>query len=141
MPAGRRTLSSPKLRCQRTQCPHVLPILTPCPHSKLSSPFNTFYVVAATILRDSLLIDHRLRITNVPLPTMPELKPYKGDYYLWDYVPSLAASVVFTIAFFIATVAVSWRMLRTRTWFCIPFVLGGVGTYRNNIRILDVRLI
>lgn len=56
---------------------------------------------------------------------MAQLKPYKGSYFLWDYVPNLPASIVFTILFFILTGSHLWRMLRSRLWFCIPFVVGG----------------
>ncbi|KAA8576174.1 hypothetical protein EYC84_006329 [Monilinia fructicola] len=55
---------------------------------------------------------------------MPELQPYKGDYYLWNYVPSMAAAVIFIILFIATTGLNSWRMFRTKAWFCIPFTLG-----------------
>ena len=57
---------------------------------------------------------------------MAELKPFRGNYYLWEYVPSKAAAILFTILFFIATVFVIWRMVRTKTLFSIAFTIGGV---------------
>lgn len=54
-----------------------------------------------------------------------ELLPYKGDFYLWNYVPSMAAAVIFLILFLVASAAHSWRMYRERLWFCLPFVIGG----------------
>jgi len=57
---------------------------------------------------------------------MTELKPYKGDYYLWRYIPSLPAAIVFIALFGIITALHSWRMFRRRLWFYIPFVIGGV---------------
>lgn len=56
---------------------------------------------------------------------MPELKPYRGDYYLWDYMPSLPASIVFTIIFIGLTGIHLWRMWKPRLWFASPFVAGG----------------
>ncbi|EXJ84197.1 hypothetical protein A1O3_04864 [Capronia epimyces CBS 606.96] len=57
---------------------------------------------------------------------MPTLEPYKDNHYLWKYVPSLVLSIVFTALFGIATIAHTWRMVRSRMWFCIPFVVGGL---------------
>lgn len=57
---------------------------------------------------------------------MAQLKPYKGDFYLWDYLPSTVAAVIFIVLFIGATGFVGFRMVRTRTWFSIPFVLGGL---------------
>ncbi|KAF5010180.1 hypothetical protein FDECE_3673 [Fusarium decemcellulare] len=61
------------------------------------------------------------------LSLMPrgELLPYKGDFYLWSYVPSMAAAVIFTIVFLVLSLAHTWKMFRCRLWFCIPFVIGG----------------
>ncbi|ESZ89894.1 hypothetical protein SBOR_9719 [Sclerotinia borealis F-4128] len=55
---------------------------------------------------------------------MPELLPYSGDYYLWNYVPSMAAAVIFIILFIATTGLNSWRMFKTKTWFCVPMALG-----------------
>ncbi|KAL3423043.1 RTA1 like protein [Phlyctema vagabunda] len=55
---------------------------------------------------------------------MPVLKPYRGDYYLWNYIPSIAASVIFTLLFIGATSAHFWRQFKTRSKFCWPFSLG-----------------
>ncbi|KPM35699.1 hypothetical protein AK830_g10888 [Neonectria ditissima] len=56
---------------------------------------------------------------------MVELQPYKHGYYLWLYVPSLAAAVIFCLLFGVATIAHVWKICKTRTWFCIPFAIGG----------------
>lgn len=58
---------------------------------------------------------------------MAQLKPYDEDTFLWDYVPNFAASIAFTILFFILSGVHLWRMLRSRLWFCVPFVVGGFG--------------
>ncbi|RGP77579.1 rta1 like, partial [Fusarium longipes] len=36
---------------------------------------------------------------------MAQLRPYKGDYFLWEYLPSLPGAIAFAIAFFIITLA------------------------------------
>ncbi|KAL4794964.1 RTA1 like protein-domain-containing protein [Aspergillus venezuelensis] len=57
---------------------------------------------------------------------MAELKPFRGDYYLWEYVPSIAASVIFLLLFLAATVFHCWKAKNTKAKFCIAFCIGGV---------------
>ncbi|KAF4959581.1 hypothetical protein FSARC_10695 [Fusarium sarcochroum] len=57
---------------------------------------------------------------------MAELKPYKGHYYLWQYVPNQAAAVIFVVLFLLGTAAITFRMVQTRTWFTCVFVIGGL---------------
>ncbi|KAK2686467.1 hypothetical protein QWA68_015140 [Fusarium oxysporum] len=57
---------------------------------------------------------------------MAKLEPYIGDYYLWKYLPSLPAAVVFLLLFSIVTIGISWRIWTTRTWFCAIFAVGGL---------------
>ncbi|KAJ9151382.1 RTA1 like protein [Pleurostoma richardsiae] len=52
--------------------------------------------------------------------------PYKGGYYLWHYVPSLPGAIILLVAFIIITGLHTWRMFRTRSWFCIPFWIGSI---------------
>ncbi|KAF5676729.1 RTA1 domain-containing protein [Fusarium denticulatum] len=54
-----------------------------------------------------------------------ELLPYKGDFYLWSYVPSIPAAVIFIIVFLVLSLLHTWKMIQNRLWFCIPFVVGG----------------
>lgn len=56
---------------------------------------------------------------------MAKLEPLEGGYYLWKYLPSIAAAVIFILLFLVMSILVSWRMFKTRTWFCIPFAVGG----------------
>ncbi|USP81328.1 RTA1 like protein [Curvularia clavata] len=56
---------------------------------------------------------------------MNKLEPTRAGYYLWNYVPSLAAAIVFIFVFLLLTLLVSWRMFKTKTWFSISFALGG----------------
>ncbi|PNS15088.1 Protein RTM1 [Sphaceloma murrayae] len=57
---------------------------------------------------------------------MAVLKPYKNDEYIWKYLPSIPAAAIFTALFFIGGVLVSIRMVRTSTYFVIPFLLGAI---------------
>ncbi|RSL81758.1 hypothetical protein CEP51_005632 [Fusarium floridanum] len=57
---------------------------------------------------------------------MPELRPYRGDYYLWLYIPSTPAAALFTALFSLGTAYITWRMFKTRTWFCTAFIIGGL---------------
>jgi hypothetical protein len=45
-------------------------------------------------------------------------------YYYYE--PSMAAAVLFTILFALSTGLHFAQMLKSRTWFMIPFVIGGV---------------
>lgn len=47
------------------------------------------------------------------------------DWKLWAYTPSLAGGVVAAAAFACLTFFHLYRLIGSRTWFCIPFVVGG----------------
>ncbi|KAF7560349.1 hypothetical protein G7046_g3802 [Stylonectria norvegica] len=57
---------------------------------------------------------------------MAQLEPYIGDYYLWHYLPSRAASAICALVFAITTAVVAWRMWKTKTWYCSVFAIGGL---------------
>ncbi|KAL2837477.1 RTA1 like protein [Aspergillus pseudoustus] len=57
---------------------------------------------------------------------MPKLEPFQDDYYLWEYVPSIALSIIFLLLFFAPTIFHVWKAWKTRARFCIPFIIGGV---------------
>ncbi|KAF2675723.1 RTA1 like protein [Lentithecium fluviatile CBS 122367] len=57
---------------------------------------------------------------------MAILEPIRGGYYLWKYIPSLAAAIIFILVFLVMTALISQRMFRTKTWFCVPFAIGGL---------------
>ncbi|XDG09931.1 hypothetical protein ABKA04_009546 [Annulohypoxylon sp. FPYF3050] len=57
---------------------------------------------------------------------MAELKPFRGNYYLWQYLPSTAAAGIFVALFILGTGYVTWKVVRTRTYFCIVFIIGGI---------------
>ncbi|CZR53714.1 related to Rtm1p [Phialocephala subalpina] len=55
---------------------------------------------------------------------MAVLKPFKGDYYFWKYLPSQVASITFIVLFLVIFVLHSWRICKNRSWFCIWFAIG-----------------
>ncbi|KAF2502346.1 RTA1-domain-containing protein [Lophium mytilinum] len=57
---------------------------------------------------------------------MPTLEMYEGKVYLWHYVPSLPAAIAFTALFSLITTVHTWKMIKEKMWFCIPFVVGGI---------------
>ena len=58
------------------------------------------------------------------------LLPRASKFELYKYTPSLAAAVLFIVLFALTTSLHSYQMFRTRTWFYIPFLLGGLCTYK-----------
>ncbi|PKY08355.1 putative RTA1 domain protein [Aspergillus campestris IBT 28561] len=64
---------------------------------------------------------------------MAQLEPYKGTYYLWQYVPSLPAAVIFALLFLLPTLFHIWKICKTRARFCIPFAIGGVFEFQGYI--------
>jgi hypothetical protein len=54
---------------------------------------------------------------------MSERKPY------YKYVPSVAAAGIFVALFAALAVFHLFKTLKTRTWFCIPLVVGAICEY------------
>ncbi|GLA02535.1 hypothetical protein AnigIFM60653_002009 [Aspergillus niger] len=57
---------------------------------------------------------------------MAKLEPYKHGVYLWQYLPSLAAAVIFAIIFASVTVVHFIKLKKWRARFCIPYAIGGI---------------
>ncbi|PWY78445.1 hypothetical protein BO94DRAFT_558759 [Aspergillus sclerotioniger CBS 115572] len=66
---------------------------------------------------------------------MAKLEPYKGGVYLWQYLPSLAAAVIFTIVFIVATVFHFIKLSQWRARFSLPFAIGGIFVHLSLISI------
>jgi hypothetical protein len=47
-------------------------------------------------------------------------------YVLWPYTPTIAAGVIAALVFIAITSVHTWRLVKNRTWFCVPFVIGGL---------------
>lgn len=62
---------------------------------------------------------------------MAYLKPIEGttDVYLWHYLPTIPPAIAFLVLFAIVFVPVIWRLLPSRSWFCIPFAIGCLCMY------------
>jgi hypothetical protein len=48
------------------------------------------------------------------------------EYVLWPYTPTIAAGVIAALVFAVLTGVHVWQLIRNRTWFCLPFVIGGL---------------
>jgi hypothetical protein len=66
--------------------------------------------------------------------TMLVLKD-SGDvsFAFYHYNPSMGAAVLFILLFISTTWYHIIQMFKSRTWFFIPFVMGGIGLYPPNI--------
>lgn len=53
-------------------------------------------------------------------------------YELYNYNPSTGAAVVFAAIFALTTVVHIWQMTRARSWFFVPFVIGGCCEFRHH---------
>jgi hypothetical protein len=53
-----------------------------------------------------------------------EEDPYAG-FIFYNYAPSMAAAIIFVLLFGATSILHSVQMSMTRTWFMIPFVIGG----------------
>jgi hypothetical protein len=57
----------------------------------------------------------------------------KPKLVLWPYTPSLAGGIIASIIFFILCGVHAFRLVRNRTWFCIPFVIGALVRLESQI--------
>jgi hypothetical protein len=51
------------------------------------------------------------------------------EFKLYHYNPSKAAAIVMIVAFAISTLFHTYQLFRKRTWYFIPFVIGGTCMY------------
>lgn len=49
-----------------------------------------------------------------------------NGYVYYYYIPSQPGAIVVCVLFAIGTLAVAFRSISTRTWFAIPFIVGGI---------------
>lgn len=45
-------------------------------------------------------------------------------YVFYNYNPSMPAAVIFIVVFGLASILHTWQLLRSRTWYFIPFLIG-----------------
>lgn len=72
----------------------------------------------------NLRIQHSIMSTEGLFAPVPGVEPTKGGVYLWRYLPSAVAAILFLILFLGSFLFISWKIWRTRTWFCIAFATG-----------------
>lgn len=61
-------------------------------------------------------------------------------YQYYHYDPSAGAAIAFAAIFGLTTVIHIWQMIRTRTWYLTPFVIGGICTFFSpSINRLDLK--
>jgi len=48
------------------------------------------------------------------------------EFVLWPYTPSIAGGVIAAAVMFILFFAHTFLLVKNRTWFCIPFVIGAL---------------
>jgi hypothetical protein len=49
-----------------------------------------------------------------------------GDFEFYHYQPSLPAAVIFIVLFATTTIYHVFKLIKARTWYFIPFVIGGI---------------
>lgn len=62
-----------------------------------------------------------------------------SDFKYYNYVSSMAAAITFVACFSLATTLHVFQMTKTRTWFMVPFCLGGACTYNTYAFYLPAR--
>ena len=58
------------------------------------------------------------------------------DFQLYRYTPNLAAAAIFIVLFTLTTIYHTYQLIKTRAWYFIAFVLGGIcesNSKRTNI--------
>ncbi|UPK92758.1 hypothetical protein LCI18_003693 [Fusarium solani-melongenae] len=58
------------------------------------------------------------------LEPVPGVEPTRGGIYLWRYVPNVAAAAIFLLLFLGSFLYTSWKIWKTRAYFCIVFAVG-----------------
>ncbi|KAK1070481.1 hypothetical protein LTR12_008744 [Friedmanniomyces endolithicus] len=63
------------------------------------------------------------------LVTRDESSSVLNGFEYYHYLPSMGAAVLFIVLFGLVTSLHMFQMIRSRTWFMIPFVIGGICPY------------
>jgi len=56
-----------------------------------------------------------------------------GGFVFYHYEPSMAAAIIFVLLFGASTILHSAQTFMTRTWFMIPFLIGGICEYHTHL--------
>jgi hypothetical protein len=52
------------------------------------------------------------------------------NFTFYYYTPSAAAAAIFVVLFGLSTLLHFYQLVRTRTWFMIPFLIGGIREFQ-----------
>lgn len=52
------------------------------------------------------------------------------EFIFYYYTPSTVAAVIFIVLFGLSSLLHFYQLVRTRTWFMIPFLIGAICKYR-----------
>lgn len=52
------------------------------------------------------------------------------NFTYYYYTPSAAAAAIFIVLFGLSTLLHFYQLVRTRTWFMIPFLIGGIREFQ-----------
>ena len=74
-------------------------------------------------------MDTTLLLRDTPSTVDEQVLHFKKYFY----PPSLAAAILFTILFGLSATLHVYQMLRTKTWFMIPFVIGAACTFAPSV--------
>lgn len=55
------------------------------------------------------------------------------DFKLYRYTPSVAAAAIFIALFIITTALHVWQLIKSRSWYFVAFVLGGIREYFQRV--------
>jgi hypothetical protein len=61
-----------------------------------------------------------------PFGSGPSSVDHKQEYKLWDYNPSVPAAAIAAGVCGLLTLLHTYRLVRSHTGFCIPFIIGGI---------------
>lgn len=61
------------------------------------------------------------------------LEARDGTFSYYHYDPSVAAAILFIVLFLLTTLLHMYQLIRTRTWFLVPFVLGGICKFTQTL--------
>lgn len=58
-----------------------------------------------------------------------------SSFKYYHYNPSAAAAIIFVLLFLVSTFVHLWQMIRKKTWYFVPFIIGGFCKCRQELAI------
>jgi len=77
--------------------------------------------------------------------TLPYIQETKNDFGIgafryYQYQPSMTAAVIFVVLFALTTALHMVQIRETRSWFMIPFAIGGIRKFNKRVSSWEWRL-